>query len=87
MRTTPARSSSARPRSPSSGAGNGPSKHRAIRPSDVAADAVLQLCEREYRSALTKDMPEQIRSALLRQYKSTQNYHERIHAMRGMQIH
>lgn len=57
-------------------------------------DAVLQLCEREeeaarreYRSALTKDMPEEIRSVLLRQYEAMQKYHERIHAMRGMQIH
>ena len=57
-------------------------------------DAVLQLCEREeeaarreYRSALTKDMPDEIRSVLLRQYEGMQKYHERIHAMRGMQIH
>ena len=57
-------------------------------------DAVLQLCEREeeaarreYRSALTRDMPENIRSVLLRQYEGMQKYHERIHAMRGMQIH
>ncbi|AEI79336.1 hypothetical protein CNE_2c03510 [Cupriavidus necator N-1] len=55
---------------------------------------MLQLCEREeeaarreYRSALTRDMPEEIRSVLLRQYEGMQNYHERIHAMRGMQIH
>lgn len=57
-------------------------------------DAVLQLCEREeeaatreYRSALMKDMPEEIRSVVLRQYEGMQKHHERIHAMRGMQIH
>lgn len=57
-------------------------------------DAVLQLCEREekaarreYRSALTKDMPEEIRSVLLRRYEGVHKYHERVHAMRGMQIH
>lgn len=57
-------------------------------------DAVLQLCEREeeaarreYRSALTQDMPDDIRTMLLRQYEGMQKHHERIHAMRGMQIH
>jgi len=57
-------------------------------------DAVLQLCEREeeaarreYRSALTKDMPEEIRSVVLRQYEGMQKHHERIHALRGMQVH
>ncbi|WP_454764364.1 PA2169 family four-helix-bundle protein [Cupriavidus campinensis] len=57
-------------------------------------DAVLQLCEREeeaarreYRSVLMKDMPEEIRSVVMRQYESMQKYHERIHAMRGMQVH
>lgn len=57
-------------------------------------DAVLQLCEREeeaarreYRSALTNDMPEHVRAVLLRQYEGMQKHHERIHALRGMQIH
>ncbi len=57
-------------------------------------DVVLKLCEREeeaarreYRSALMKDMPGDIRSVVLRQYEGMQKYHERIHAMRGMQIH
>jgi len=57
-------------------------------------DAVLQLCERgeetarrEYQSALTQEMPEAIRAVVQRQFDGMQRHHERIHAMRGMQIH
>lgn len=57
-------------------------------------DVVLQQCERgeaaarrEYRSALKLDMPEAIRTVVQRQYEGMQRHHERIHAMRGMQVH
>ncbi|PLP99513.1 PA2169 family four-helix-bundle protein [Cupriavidus pauculus] len=57
-------------------------------------DAVLQLCEREeeaarreYRSALTNNMPEEVRSVLLRHYEGLQKHHQSIHAMRGMEVH
>ncbi|MDF3832903.1 PA2169 family four-helix-bundle protein [Cupriavidus basilensis] len=57
-------------------------------------DAVLQLCERdeetarrEYQSALTKEMPADVRAVVQRQYEGIQWHHDRIHAMRGMQIH
>ncbi|WP_454723976.1 MULTISPECIES: PA2169 family four-helix-bundle protein [Cupriavidus] len=57
-------------------------------------DAVLQLCERdeeaarrEYQAALTQDMPAEIRAVVQRQYDGMQWHHQRIHAMRGMQVH
>ncbi|WP_059410980.1 PA2169 family four-helix-bundle protein [Cupriavidus basilensis] len=57
-------------------------------------DAVLQLCERdeeaarrEYQAALTGDMPAEVRAVVQRQYEGMQWHHQRIHAMRGMQVH
>ncbi|WP_454735813.1 PA2169 family four-helix-bundle protein [Cupriavidus necator] len=57
-------------------------------------DAVLGMCEheedaarREYQSVMMKPLPPEASAALQRQYDALKQHHERIHAMRGMQVH
>ncbi len=57
-------------------------------------DTVLGLCEREeeaarrqYQSVLTTPLPPETTAALQRQYDSLLRQHDRLHAMRGMQVH
>lgn len=57
-------------------------------------DVVLEMCEREediarheYQTTLQQDLPAEIRAVVQRQYEGIQLHRERIHAMRGMQIH
>lgn len=57
-------------------------------------DAVLGLCEREeeaarrqYQSVLMKALPPDATAAVQRQYDALRQHHDRLHAMRGMQIH
>lgn len=57
-------------------------------------DVVLKMCEREedmarraYQTTLQKDLPAEIRAVVQRQYENIELHRERIHAMRGMQIH
>jgi uncharacterized protein (TIGR02284 family) len=57
-------------------------------------DAVLGLCEREeeaarrqYQSVLMKTLPPDATAAVQRQYEALRQHHDRLHAMRGMQIH
>ncbi|ODV43845.1 hypothetical protein AWV79_13065 [Cupriavidus sp. UYMMa02A] len=62
-----------------------------LSPSD---DAVLGLCEREeqaaqreYQSVLMKALPPEATATVRRQYDALRQHHDRLHAMRGMQIH
>jgi len=57
-------------------------------------DVVLGMCEheeeaarREYQSVMMKPLPPEARDALQRQYEALVRHHDRLHAMRGMQIH
>ncbi|MCY1289201.1 hypothetical protein D3C81_1008630 [compost metagenome] len=57
-------------------------------------DAVLGMCEheedaarREYQSVMMKTLPPDASATLQRQYDALKREHERIHAMRGMQVH
>ncbi|CAG2159783.1 PA2169 family four-helix-bundle protein [Cupriavidus numazuensis] len=57
-------------------------------------DAVLGMCEREeeaarrqYQSVLMKTLPPDATAAVQRQYEALRQHHDRLHAMRGMQIH
>ncbi|KWR76676.1 PA2169 family four-helix-bundle protein [Cupriavidus sp. IDO] len=57
-------------------------------------DAVLGMCEheeeaarREYQSVMMKSLPPEANAALQRQYGTLMLHHDRLHAMRGMQIH
>jgi len=57
-------------------------------------DAVLGMCEheedaarREYQSVMVKALPPETSATLQRQYDALMRHHQRLHAMRGMQVH